>query len=721
MNAPRLVLIALSVLAFTSLIAQEKVVIEDGFESLVLGNEIGVYQDHSGSISFRDALGKSFTEAPRRRPNLGFIDGALWLKTEVRNNSGRKDFIYQINQPVLDSVALYFLDKNQTVRDSLFFGEAYPYESRPFKERYFIVPFELEPGESMTIMTRVVTREQVILPIYISTPAMSRDMMSKADILFGAYFGLILVMALYNLFIYFSVKDKSYLLYVIYILIVGITQAALEGYTHKYFWPNSHYLASRSIYVFTTMVSISSMVFLIQFLKTRFYAPTLNKVSYLLIGLFTAVGIASLFSVGKFVHIASQIGITLVAFYIFSTSIIVYRKGYSAAKYFLLAWSALLVGIIVYALKDAGLIPSTPFTNYLLQGGSAVEAVLLSLALADRINILKREKAASQAQALHASRENERIVKEQNVILESRVKKRTEALEKSNDNLTNTLDELKNAQSQLVNAEKMASLGQLTAGVAHEINNPINFVSANIKPLRYDFEDLVKLIEKYESIKSAEEFENGIADVESFKSEIDLDYLKNEIVELLNGIQEGANRTAEIVKSLKVFSRLDEESVKEFDLNEGLHSTLNILQSKITQDVKIELDLADTPPVECLGGKINQVFMNIIGNAIDAVEGSEKDEKLIRISSKTDDEFVYFEITDNGTGMKPATLNKIFEPFYTTKDVGKGTGLGLSISYNIVKTHSGDINVSSELGKGSTFMIKLPKTARIQNIEQQRP
>ncbi|HKL02929.1 MAG TPA: ATP-binding protein, partial [Cryomorphaceae bacterium] len=252
----------------------------------------------------------------------------------------------------------------------------------------------------------------------------------------------------------------------------------------------------------------------------------------------------------------------------------------------------------------------------------------------------------------------------------------------------------------------------------HEINNPINFVGANIKPLRYDFEDLLSLIEAYESIKTAEDFDQKIAGIEARKKEVDLAYLKSEIHELLNGIQEGANRTAEIVKSLKVFSRLDEESVKEFDLNEGLQSTLNILQSKITADIKIELNLSEMMPVECLGGKINQVFMNVIGNAIDAVQSSKKAEKKISISSKADDEFVYFEITDNGTGMNPETLAKVFEPFYTTKDVGKGTGLGLSISYNIVRSHSGDINVTSELGKGTTFVLKLPKSAKLQNIEQ---
>lgn len=718
MTSPRFVILIFALLGAIPALAQEDVIIGNNFESIVLGEELGIFEDESGTLDYRDALEKTYYKAPRRRPNLGFIDGAAWLKTEVYNNSTREEFIFQINQPVLDSISIFFLNENNEAIDIIHLGEAYPYFNRPFGERYFIVPFDLLPGKSATILTRISTKEQIVLPMYICTPEASRDMMSKADILFGAYFGLIVVMALYNLFIFFSVKDKSYLLYVIYILIVGITQAALEGYTHKYFWPNSHYLASRSIYVFTSLVSISSIVFLIQFLKTKYYAPTLNKISYVLIVLFAAVGIASLFSVGKFVHIASQIGITLVAFYIFSTSVVVYRKGYSAAKYFLLAWSALLVGIIVYALKDAGLIPSTPFTNYLLQGGSAVEAVLLSFALADRINILKKEKAISQAQALQASRENERIVKEQNVILESRVKKRTAALEESNDELSNTLQELKNAQSQLVNAEKMASLGQLTAGVAHEINNPINFVGANIKPLRYDFEDLLSLIEAYEAIKTAEEFNTKIDGIEALKKEVDLEYLKSEIHELLNGIQEGANRTAEIVKSLKIFSRLDEESVKDFDLNEGLQSTLNILQSKITADVKIELDLADIPTVECLGGKINQVFMNIVGNAIDAVESSKNKEKIIRIASKADDEFVYFEIADNGTGMKPETLQKIFEPFYTTKDVGKGTGLGLSISYNIVRSHSGDIHVTSELGKGSTFTIKIPKMAKLQNIEQ---
>lgn len=698
---------------------QPDFVIDKGFEQKVLGSELHVYNDKSGKLEIEDMKNIEFHGVESPRPNLGFTSGAYWVKTEIKNESNLNHFILQVNQPLLDTVDIFILNQNNEIVEHKRVGEAIPISNYREGERNIRIPMAIEKNQSRTIFIRIATAEQIALPVYIMTREASFIMQRTADILFGGYFGIILIMILYNFFLFLSVRDYSYLYYVIYVFFLGLTQAALEGYTRLFLWPDIFWLASRSVYILTALVSISSLVFQRKFLKTYRYTPGLDRLSKGIIVYFIGLIILVFFGVNKPIHIASQVGIIAVALYIYVTSIVVYRRGYSPAKFFILAWTILVIGIITYALKDAGILPATPLTNYLLLIGSAIETLILSLALANRINILKKEKATSQANALRASIENETIVREQNVRLEEKVKIRTSDLEATNHQLTAALSGLKSAQSQLVDAEKMVSLGLLTAGVAHEINNPINFVLANIDPLKYDVADILKLLDYYDSIETKEKFDAEKLKIEAFKESIDIAYTKNEITGLLEGIKDGALRTAEIVKSLKNFSRIDSSNLIYNDLNEGFESTLLIIQSNISNRIKIEKDLGNIPKVECLGGKINQVFMNLLNNGVQALLRKEGDSDLtLKIKSWSDNEFVYFSVADNGIGIREEIKNRIFEPFFTTKDVGDGTGLGLSISYNIIEMHKGFLSVESIVNEGAAFTLKIPIEAKIELIDK---
>jgi hypothetical protein len=347
--------------------------------------------------------------------------------------------------------------------------------------------------------------------------------------------------------------------------------------------------------------------------------------------------------------------------------------------------------------------------------GSAIETVLLSFALADKINILKKEKEESQLETLNALQENEKLIREQNLVLEQKVHERTLELEEAFEELNATLQHLKETQAQLVDAEKMASLGQLTAGIAHEINNPINFVGANVKPLQMDISELVELVKKYDGLnKNDEEFEANIRSIESFKKKIDFDYLVKEIDILLNGIEEGARRTAEIVKGLRNFSRLDESDLKSADINEGIESTLILLSGEIPGNVELIKNFSPLEPIDCLPGKLNQVFMNLFNNAIYAVKKKEGDDnKFIKITTKDEGDVIVVIVEDSGIGMSEEVRSRIFEPFFTTKDVGEGTGLGLSIVFKIIETHQASLTVTSELGIGTTFTLVLKKKLSI--------
>ena len=271
-----------------------------------------------------------------------------------------------------------------------------------------------------------------------------------------------------------------------------------------------------------------------------------------------------------------------------------------------------------------------------------------------------------------------------------------------------TLENLKLAQSQLIQSEKMASVGVLTAGIAHELNNPINFMSGNIFPLQKDLEEVFSLFDRYEAIIEEKDLKPHFTGLEKIKKEMDFTYLIQEIQSLLNGIQEGAERSIEIIKGLRSFSRLDDEACQFYDIHEGIDSSLVLLHNKIIdKKVRVRKDYGDFEGLECYPSKLNQVIMNILTNSLQAIDSGKGELFIQTISSAIGIKLI---IKDNGRGIPPEVKKHIFEPFYTTKEVGQGMGLGLSISYGIIEKHNGHIDVISEPGKGTEFIISLPKT-----------
>ena len=289
---------------------------------------------------------------------------------------------------------------------------------------------------------------------------------------------------------------------------------------------------------------------------------------------------------------------------------------------------------------------------------------------------------------------------------------RTEELTSANTNISAVLNDPKETKIQLVEADKNASLGQLTAGIAHEINNPINFVKSNIKPLQLDIRDLMEVIDEYDKLHTAEKeaIPGQLANIEKLKKQIDIEYVKTEIDSLMKGIQDGAERTAEIVLGLRNFSRLDESDIKTVNIHEGLDSTLILLKNQLPDNIKIKKDFRANGNIECLPGKLNQVFMNILNNAIKAVtKKKEADAKGIILNSTSDspDGTLKVSIRDTGVGMNEEVKHRIFEPFFTTKPVGEGTGLGMAIVFKIIQEHHGKIDVVSQPGNGTEFIITL--------------
>ncbi|OJU24504.1 MAG: hypothetical protein BGN92_14555 [Sphingobacteriales bacterium 41-5] len=664
--------------------------------------------DETGSLQPGDVVNATFK---KHQSNFGITQNTIWLKLLLTNQSSYDSLYIEIKNPILEEATFYRYENGRIINE-VQISRNFRYSQRPVTAiPNYVYPIFLKNNQSVTIFVRIRSNTPIHLPVYIGS---ARDISAQifSDVLLvGLFFGIVAVMFFYNFFIYLTVKDKGYLYYIFYIFFVGMAQLVLNGYAAKFFWPDSQWLSANGFILSGVFSGVATGVFTQNFLKTRYFTPGLNKLINLMIALYL-LGLVLHFLGFKYlafnmVNIFAATGSTLIIF----TAYKIVRQNYVPARYFLVAFSIFLLAVIIYVLRTANIVPYNGFTAYILEIGAAIQITLLSFALADKINVYMNERAQARREALRVSQENEKLVREQNIVLEKEVKARTSELENANNDLSQTLSQLKLAQAKLVDSEKMASLGQLTAGVAHEINNPINFVTSNIRPLELDINDIFEVLKKYENINPSIEVKPQLEKIDAFKKEIDIDYIGQEIKSLLLGIKDGATRTAEIVKNLKNFVRLDQSNLKAVNLNEGIESTLVLIRNTFPKNMLVEKNLEELSLVECAPGKINQVFMNIITNAVQAIGAKNYttgEVPKLTINSWQQGTGVNISIKDNGIGMSDEVVKKIYEPFFTTKDVGEGTGLGMSIVKGIIESHNGNLEIQSSEGMGTEFVLTLP-------------
>jgi two-component system, NtrC family, sensor kinase len=650
----------------------------------------------TGNNSFKSILSDSYEF--KSVENLGYF------------NFGLTDEIWLIRFSSIPSSQLVFSINNPTIDTVKYFGK--------FRGNIFALE-QLDLGYSRilrndfgydTVIVACKSTTPLFIPYSLQGMQSIRAENNELENFFFVFLGILITVLLYNLFIYLTSRDKIYLLYFFFILVIGVTQYVLFGQSH-YFGLNHAFKNLSLVQLVGVLSGIVTIIFSREFLRLKVYSKWIYQITNL--SIFTYVIAFIFIFIGRsnwsyqLINVNASLSILLVY-----GGVRAFRSGYRPALYFILAFSSFLIGVTIFAIKDFGILGFNSFTKYSLPTGVIIEAILLSLALADRINILKKEKEASQSQAILMMQENQRLVNEQNTLLEKQVEERTKELTRSNIHLEQTLSNLQLTQKQLIESEKLASLGQMTAGIAHEINNPVNFVRSNVQPLKRDIDEMLSVINEVNPTLQVEDLNQHWLLLQKKYKDLDVDYLKQEILQLLNGIDEGSRRTADIVKSLRVFSRMDHDALVSADINECIQSTLMVMKNVTSKECLVNLHLdQQLPPILCYAGKLNQVFMNLVSNAIHAtrMEGRSIEDRKIDIYTSQSNNEIIIKIQDNGTGMTDEVRKKIFDPFFTTKQVGEGTGLGLSIVMGIVQEHGGKIDIDSEWNKGTIFQITLPK------------
>ncbi len=681
--------------AFTQ--AAPAIVLEETWnQSASMGSPLGLYldilEDKEGRLSIEeilsDEVSQRFVPSQSEVPNYGFTDSVYWARFQLSNPlTVEQEWILEVWQVVLDLELYIVHSDNRYIRKQA--GRVYPFAQRDIPYHNITFRHTIAPGEDYTIYLRNRTRS-IRFPLTLWSTELFWENSQKASFELGVIYGIMVIMALYHFFVFTAVRDKSYLFYVLYIVFALLANLSATGMGFQYLWPEWPWWELRARPIFLGFSAILALLFSRSFLNTKEYTPVFHKIMNWLIGVFVLQILMVFMNLTLAYKMLIGFGIVWITILI-AAGLASLKGGFQSARYFLLGWLVLLGFILVGLLEPLGLHTNTFLMTYGYSISWVLLFVLLSLALADRINILKKEKALAQEQAL----EFQRVLNEE---LEKKVNQRTEALNSS-------LKKIKQTQSQLVQSEKMASLGTMVAGVAHEINNPTSYVYATTHNLKNNISELKQLIFDLAGDNADEKF------IQMFEKRFE------RLGRNLSNIAEGSNRIKGIVQDLRVFSRLDEAERKPMHVVDGIRSTLRLIQTQYKKEVEFIEDFQVSPEIMCWPAELNQVYMNVIVNACQAIVAKQKQTgeqtpgKLwIRtfFEGEAGNQQVGIQFEDTGCGMSQEVQGQIFDPFFTTKEIGQGTGLGMSISYGIIKKHKGMITVHSQKDKGSTITLLLP-------------
>jgi signal transduction histidine kinase len=670
-----------------------------------LGRDLEVFIDKTGTLGLDDIRrlpDSAFTPVQQDTPNFSFSPHRFWLRLRLHWQAPDRDgYALWQQYPLTDHFTLYRPD-GQGGYVASHAGDQHPFASRELPTRAFGFPLTPRPGQTETYYVELHGAGTIYIDLELASTAAALAATENRHLLLGLYYGGLIALLLYNLVLFFTLRERVYLYYSLYVASLGLTFFDLNGLAFRYLWPDTVWM-NTGFLVFTFASFFAQLQFTRHFLQLKTQWPRLDRL--LVAALFICgAALAAVFVLPEhYLFSGSQRVTAVVALLCLVAGIRLWQRGYKPARYFTLASGFYIVGMLIYVMQNFGWLPTSAFTNHSVQIGSSLELVLFSFALADRINHMKDEKAALEADAhLQLLRHNQ--------TLEQRVEARTQELVDSLHTVNEKHAALVAMQQQLVQSEKMSSLGALVAGVAHEINNPANFTRLAAENVERD-------------IRGLQEFLGTLADEHSDPALLaELTTRFGRIREQLTLVHDGARRLALIVQDLRSFSRLDEAEAQLAAPDAGLDATLNLVRAQYGDRIGIHLTRAHPDAAGfCNPAALNQVFMNLAVNACQAILEKHRGATApatplgrLDVATRLDaDGRWHAEFRDDGIGMDAATQARIFEPFFTTKDVGAGTGLGLSVSYGIVRKHGGDIRVSATPGQGSCFHVQLPLTAGV--------
>ncbi|MFT4667149.1 MAG: sensor histidine kinase YesM [Ulvibacter sp.] len=379
--------------------ATNPIVFSDNSKILSIGRAVGILEDPTNRFSVQEVMASDqFKLNIQNVPNLGVSNSSFWIQFQIKNLSNDDALLIELAQPTMDEVTLYSILPNGK-NTSITMGEHLPFSIRKYKEPNYLFDLKIPKNEVRAYLMKVSSKEQMMLPLSIGTSRPIFDKIKYKDIFSGIYIGLMVTMIFYNLFLYFSLRDKNYLYYVVYVATVLFAQTTIQGYPFQLLWPNATWMQINCLFLFPCLSGIAFIEFSKNFLQMKKRTPRLWKGTYIIHASYMVCLFAALFGFYIFSFNLINISAGFVSAYMLITAAIIAKK-FRPARFYLIAWSVFLMGIIIYVLKDFGVVPYNNFTRYTMQIGSAFETILLSFALADRINILRREKEMAQKRVL---------------------------------------------------------------------------------------------------------------------------------------------------------------------------------------------------------------------------------------------------------------------------------------------------------------------------------
>lgn len=634
-------------------------------DSYKIEKSVYIYQDERNSVDFEEILKpilqKKFRKNTLESMNFGQTSAGIWLKFEVQHKDFREitDWLLSLNSPLCDYVKFYFKDK-KGLWQSYHAGDAIPKKQWKMPNRNFVFPLRIEDGSVHTYYMYFATAGSMQIGLRLETPLKFSETKANNELGYGMFYGMLLMAILYNSFIYISFKDKNHLLYVIYVLMSFLAQSALSGHLSYYVLGNHPYLLSISIPVLMALANISLPLFAIYFLQVKKYTPKMYYLLWLVITFNFVDLIAAFFINSRYSISFTEFWAMLVPIILTYTTVICYQKGNKSARFFLLAWVFFIAGLLLTHLRNFGLIEVNFWTIHGFRIGLIFTVGLISLALADRYNLIRRE-------AL-------RMQKEANESLEQGVSERTTQLKKSNElleqqkkEIMNQSEELKINNEQLINMDKFKQ--NLTSMIVHDLKNPLNAM-LNISANK----------EGKEIWKSMQSLGNQML------------HLVLNILE----VQQLEEAKMDIQKDIYCFEDLVKDAIHQVNfMSEQKNIDIHII-SICKARVKVD------------GNLIRRVIINLLSNSIKYAPQN----TIIIIKIEREHNNVRISIIDEGQGIENQYLEHIFSKYVkiSPKSFGKNhsTGLGLTFCKMAVEVHKGQIGVYSVYGEGATFWFKIP-------------